>query len=394
MSTVATTDDIETQRNGFVIILWFDSNFKGSYETMRPLREIPIQRCWSWGCARASAIHVCTPDTPFFRFRRSAMVLQVNKQQRSRIKFHVGKPVELHYSLQSYGIPTENIPMTWSGTIKDAYLKNWMKLRKAIEDDREAMRRHMIRFQSPGFQSISGIASPYKSVMSNVVECPNSNDVAFRQGTSLYCHPGNVRFRSLVESSVVKLRESSKSRSEMIQNLRKQDDDTAISSLFLTVPISSLVSEIINQIIDKDKGRVLVWTSNHNGMKYGCWCTITSEDQIASKIEYTVREFIRGGGGTETGGTSSQESSTVLTRAENQESNRQTSDSSTSVFRFEGAGPSKSRSLTGNPLPTAASMPNKRARISGDNTDNDAFYYGDVSSSDDERGCQLFCKKP
>ena len=200
-STAATTDDIETQRNGFVVIVWFDSKFKGSYDVMAPLRQRPLQRCFRWGCARASAIHICTPDTPFFRFQRSASVLQVSKQQRSRIKFHVGEPVELRYSLQSYGIPTENIPITWSGTIKNAYLKSWMKLRKAIEDDRETMRRHMIQFQPPGFQSISDIARTYKSAMSNVVECPNSNDVAFRQGTSLNCHPGNVRFRSLVEQA-------------------------------------------------------------------------------------------------------------------------------------------------------------------------------------------------
>ena len=376
---------------------------------MAPLRQRPLQRCFRWGCARASAIHICTPDTPFFRFQRSASVLQVSKQQRSRIKFHVGEPVELRYSLQSYGIPTENIPITWSGTIKNAYLKSWMKLRKAIEDDRETMRRHMIQFQPPGFQSISDIARTYKSAMSNVVECPNSNDVAFRQGTSLNCHPGNVRFRSLVESSVIKLREGSKNqnknqnRSDSYQNPRKSDDDyTAISSLFLTVPISSLVNEIIYQIIDEDKGRVLVWTSNHNGMKHGCWCTITNEDQIASKIEYTVREFIRGGGGTGTGtgGSSSQASSTVsvsvsTTRAENQKANLQTSDSSTSAFRFEGS-ESQSRSLSASASAAKASMPNKRAKLSdGTNTDDTIYLHGDLSSSDnDEGGCQLFCKKP
>eukprot|EP00531_Pseudo-nitzschia_arenysensis_P014822 CAMPEP_0116131742 /NCGR_PEP_ID=MMETSP0329-20121206/9172_1 /TAXON_ID=697910 /ORGANISM="Pseudo-nitzschia arenysensis, Strain B593" /LENGTH=641 /DNA_ID=CAMNT_0003626201 /DNA_START=74 /DNA_END=1999 /DNA_ORIENTATION=+ len=388
LSRAATTDGKETQRNGFVVIVWFNSSYRISYDT--PLRRVPLQNCWSWGCARASAIHICTPDTPYFRFRRSIMVMQANQRQRSRVKFHVGEPVELRYALQSYGIPTENIPMTWSGTIKDAYLKNWIKLRKAIENDREAIRRQRHQFPRIGFQ-------PYKSAMSNVVECPNMNDVAFRQGTSLHCHPGNVRFRSLVESFVIKLRGSSAIDISADQSSRNNDDDT---TNLLTVPISILVAEIINQIIHKDKGRVLVWTPNHNNQKYGCWCTITKEEQITSKIEYTVREYIRGGGTAGGGGTASSQEVTV-SRTENRKSNLQTSESSTSIFRLEG-GETPLQSLSaaaGNLLPgtaasvAAPSMSNKRAKMASSSSAIDnSMINDDFSSSDDEK-CQLFCRR-
>lgn len=390
----ATENNIETQRNGIVVILWIDSTFGMEM----PLRRIPLH--FTWGCARTSAIHICTPDTPFFRFRRSMMAMQASQRQRLRIKFHVGGPVELRYALQSYGIPTENIPMTWSGTIKDSYLKNWMRLRKAIEEDRESSRLKMRQFHPSGFQPVGESSLSFKSAMSHVVECPNMNDVVFRQGTSLYCHPGNVRFRSMIESSVIKLRATTENNPfDPSQNPIKSDDDTSISSsMLLAVPVSTFVTEIMDQIINKNNGRVLVWTSNHNNQRYGCWCTITKETQIVSKIEYIVREYIRGGG-SGGGGTSPQVM--TVSGAESQRSNHQTSESSTSIFRFEGGRESTMQSLsavTSNNLPgsatsVAAATSNKRAKISSSDATNDAMTSNNEgnSSSDDET-CQLFCK--
>ena len=95
LSIVAAKDDIETQQNGLVVLVWFASTYKISY-------KIPLRRrlhgtnrnmdgaYGSWGCVRVAAIHVCTPDTPAYRFRRSIMAMRTD-QYRSRLKLHVGK---------------------------------------------------------------------------------------------------------------------------------------------------------------------------------------------------------------------------------------------------------------------------------------------------------------
>ena len=219
MSTLATSDNVETQRNGMVILVWVDTNYNVSSQIHT--RRSPLQNYETWGCVRVCAFHICSPDTPAFRFRRSIIALRAGRNQRTRIQLHLGEPVELLYKLRSYGIPTENIPITWTGTIKTVYLKNWMKLRKAIEDDYGIQRQIHQQLQRVGLPLSS---SSNMSNMANVAECPNSNDVIFRQGTSLYCHPGNDRFRSLVESKVIQLRKNSNN------DDNKPDQDNNIKS--------------------------------------------------------------------------------------------------------------------------------------------------------------------
>jgi len=383
LSTVATIDDIETQRNGIVILVWFHDvkyNISAHIHTQRS----PLQNYETWGSVRVCAFHICSPDTPTFQFRRSIVALRAGQKHRTRIQFHLGD-VELLYNLQSYGIPTENIPITWSGTIKIVYLKNWMKLRKAIEDDYEIQRQIHQQHQREGLAGLPLSSIRNVSKMTDVVECPNTNDVVFRQGTSLYCHPGNGRFRSLVESKVIQLRNS------LLNDDRKFGQDNRINSNInvnniiksndASSPISTLISEIIDHIINIDEGRVLVWTPNHNNKKYGCWCTITNEEQIYSKIEYTVREHIRGGGSSvATGATTTMTTQTsTLSRAEKQKSNLQPNESSTSIF------PPSVLSIATSTTFLPGSSSSKRAKISSTSNSSEA------SSSDDD-SCNFFCR--
>jgi hypothetical protein len=233
--------------------------------------------------------------------------------------------------------------------------------------------------------------------MSSVVDCPNSNDVVFRQGTSLYCHPGNVRFRSLVESTVVRLRESSTNTNSNSNDDEDEDDkneskddkskdkfDRVIQSINDesiveddTKSTSKIISEIIDRIVTRDRGRVLVWTPNHNNDRYGCWTTITDPDQIYAKIEYTVRAHIRGGG------TSSTQGAGISSKTEKQKSNLQTNESSTSIFRLKNASPPSCSEIATNILvgaitqPSGATQPSKRARMTSDVS----------SNGDDDNSC-------
>ena len=366
---VAAQGDVETQRKGMVVIVWFDASYTIPYRI--PMREGAFKDYGAWSCLRLAALHICSPDTPAFRLRRSITALRAYSV-RSRIKMHTGKAVELMYSLHGYGIPFENIPMTWTGKVKVSYLKNWIKLRKAMEDEEELQRLSRL---------LGGTDTPRTNTMANVVECPNSNDVVFRQGTAMNCHPGNAHFRSLVEASVIKLREGKSSAATSVswappgRDAGGDEIDDFGEGFSTSKTISALISDLIHQIIDKDKGRVLVWTQNHGADKYGygCWCTIENQEQIYSKVEYMVRENIRSFSGpiggpsaadtprrslstdaarstaaaaatsTTTGSvatataaaaattTTTSTSTTTITRAESQRANLQSTESSTSI---------------------------------------------------------------
>lgn len=348
-------------------MIWFDANYQLPAITLPPRRS-NLENFGKWVCVRISAIHVCSLDTPAFRFRRTIITLRTIQDQRSRLKLHVGQPFELCYYLQGFGIPTENIPMTWSGNIKTSNFKNWMKLRKAIEEDNEAKRQYLRSFRSPVESN-----RVYNSRMSNVVECPNSTDILFRQGTSLSHNPGNASFRCIIEDSVV----------EELRNRSQHIDAEGTTS---STNISKLVSHLFERIVYKDRYRFLVWSPNHNGQKYGCWCVITNKEQMHSKIDYAVREHVRSvsSGGTEAS------AEVLASRSEMQRSNLQSNDSSTSIFQMESKqGESEScAEAVGNLFcgtsDIEASMPNKRSKTSASNSSEGGENQSADPSSGDE----------
>lgn len=357
---VAAKGDEETQRKGVVIVVWFANSLKISYRI--PIRGGTMSVYAAWGCVRIAAMHVCSPDTPAFRFRRSLVALKAY-YLRSRIKMHAGSQMELHYILQSYGIPTEIIPVTFSGSRKITTFRNWMKFRKAMEDHEEYERQNRI--------AGSGRRISTNSIMSTVVECPNSSDIVFRQGSSMLAHPGNARFRSVIEARVINLREDYNTSGVMVSATADEynefEDDIAPSKTTKT-----LIYELVDQIIETDKGRVLMWTQSldYSNDKHGCWLwmPIKNREQIYSKIEYIVRECVRdfkreieaasAAGQSDTARATATETRTTTTspppaaaaatttittfaRSEIQRSNRQSIESSTSIFRSQSNSPSR-----------------------------------------------------
>ena len=149
-----------------------------------------------------------------------------------------GQDIENHYQLNGFGIPLDQLPITESGKIKTTHFKKWIQLRKNMEAPDGKLGR--IDLQS-------------------IIECPGLNDVVFRPSQSTMCHPGNVRFRGLVES---------KHFEHSIANSREAK------------------IKITNGVIQEVKnfgGRFLVW----NNLTW--WTEITEEKQIYSKIAVFFR---------------------------------------------------------------------------------------------------------
>ena len=154
----------------------------------------------------------------------------------------LGESVELQYALHAYGIPTEHIPITFSGNIKDGYIKQWVKMRVYAE------------------------SHEYES---QIIECPQLEDVLFRQGVSSLNYPGNARVYRLVQK-------------------RYSQDLTTKTPKRGTVKTKreKVVIEIIDDIRSTG-GRFLVWNDN------GWWSEICEVEPLSVKLEYLIKEVLR-----------------------------------------------------------------------------------------------------
>ncbi len=142
-------------------------------------------------------------------------------------------------------MPVSVIPSTQSGAVKTVEFKKWLKLQRRI-DDLETADENI----------------PY-------IDCPGSNDVVFRAGSSMIANPGNVMFRSLVESKVQGLIFNI----ESVGNVpKKTKEDVAM--------------EIIDEVLQLEDARFL-WWDNANG----CWVKFDDLIQVRSKIAITYRDL-------------------------------------------------------------------------------------------------------
>jgi len=241
-------DDIESQQKGIIVLAWPNPDIAESFKLQYPINSGGrlVQMILQCVPVRVTAFHFCTPENdPFFKVVRSVFALSLGGK-RSRLKFHSGKPTELRYQISSYGIPVDLLPLTSTGNVKTTYLKQWIRLRNSIEED----------IVANGFQSTS------TSTSEDSIECPGTSDVIFRPGRPVMNHPGNVTFRSLIESKSYQ------------HDIATQTEKLAITK------------EVVDEMIEVREGRFLTWDENS-----GCWKAIRSSNKQRHKVAIAFRNF-------------------------------------------------------------------------------------------------------
>ncbi len=151
----------------------------------------------------------------------------------------------LRYKLQTYGIPTEDLPISYSGSIKTGYAKQWIRARETKE--------WSLYLQQP-------IESRC------IVECPLHTDVLFRQGMSMMRNPGNARVWSFIEAK---------------QSGRMDTDGQTL----IKPKRRELVRDVIAYV--RKTGRFLKWNDG------GWWSEIVDQEQVKIKVRYFLKEARR-----------------------------------------------------------------------------------------------------
>lgn len=235
-------DDIVTQRKGIVVVVWCDTKNSSS--------NLPEQlRCTmeEMASVRITAIHWCSPDTPLHRLRRTVTTARCGDEQRSNFRFHLGVAVDLHYALHGYGIPSSEIPVTYTGRIKTRPFVQWTRIRRAIE-------------------------SPSNDSEDIIVECPQLNDALFRGGKSYTNFAGNKMLRKMVENYA-----------KSFSHKTRQPRGRRLLALMIFEECDLVTAGGTKKI-----GRYLAWDLTSRW-----WTVLTDREQIYHKIEYLVREITR-----------------------------------------------------------------------------------------------------
>ena len=252
MSWVA-GEDIDTQRKGVAAIIWFDQSFK-IVDSERLTQFTNVQfTSGDLVSTRCTSIHTCVPDTLAHRLVVAMIRMRIGRTARPRMKAHLGQPLELLYALQSFGIPTEHVPISFSGTIKTGYMKQWTRAREAQE---------------------STVYLELGNDFRDIIECPQLSDVLFRQGISLVSNPGNARVRTIIE----KMMQEGKNEAEDADGGGNNKQRNKVIKLKRREMVLDIIEEVSNT------SRFLVWNEG------GWWNELLDREQRILKIEYLIKE--------------------------------------------------------------------------------------------------------
>jgi len=230
----------ETQQKGIVFVLW-----PGTERTITiPQGEARTicRRSFSAFPLRVVSFHFCWPSSPLFHFVKNFFVLVMGSRLRVRVNFHSGERQELSYKLMGFGIPVQVLPTTESGVIKTKNHMQWFKTRQFLE------------------KQAGSNATTTPGELYSAIECPTLYDVLYERNKPCIFHPGNSRFKGLIEAK--------KEEHALLTQTGKRDFSW------------SIVREV-----EKHNGRFLTWDP------LGFWIPLLDRSEIRLKVATSLRDF-------------------------------------------------------------------------------------------------------
>ena len=224
---------------------------------------------------RFVSIHLCAKNTIYTNIIKAVLIARLNSDYRRRLICNLGESVEVRYSLQGYGIPVDSVPVTWSGAIKTVNVKRFINFQTYIEEKD---------------------ASAIVTTNNTITDCPYLNDILFKKGHTAEHQPGNMQFRSIINS--VYTQHYLQQQQQQQQKQQQQQlllvgsspspsppSASASASAVVSVSIKVLVPDIIQKIKQDEHFRVLVWDNNQH------WWNILSDPLDYKKHVYASTHF-------------------------------------------------------------------------------------------------------
>jgi len=243
------SEDVETQKKGIVMVLYLFDETSNSWEkSLRPTIKEDVasyhKKQNSSIPVRITSLQWYSPDKPLFRF---LWALYIYKQRDSPLRFlkaHFGVQTEILYKMSSYGVPVELIPVSSTGSLKFSNQCAWVNVLRTKE------------------------MSPKDLIGKEIVECPRSCDVVFRQGNSYTKkQAGNENYRELLA---------------FYSNDHFGGDKNK----------KYKITKLIIEQIESQGGRFLEWENKRN-----TWLVLTDVGNMRKRIAAAFRQRNRSRGG-------------------------------------------------------------------------------------------------
>lgn len=170
--------DETTQKFGCVMIFYAGFASGETSFLNEPNIQNTVRKVISAFCLRVGAIHICFPNTPTYQFAAAGLSLLAPSIIRVRVRQHLGSLTECKFSLMTYGIPVDQLPITASGRIKTTNHIRWIKTQREREE------------------SIQMCLPPFEGV-----DCPLVTDILIGNTRPSFKHnPGNMVYNDVMDS--------------------------------------------------------------------------------------------------------------------------------------------------------------------------------------------------
>jgi len=171
---------------------------------------------------------------------RPLFLFIIGKPGRKVLRIHSGSSIECEYSLKSFGIQVDDIPLTHTGTVKLINHSRWIKVRSIMDKfiKEQASSVANANDNSNNYQyyySIENTIIPFPKI-----QCPEVHCVLFRKNGVAWEHPGNIKFRAFLQELDNRIAESIK---QSEQTLSEMQSDTAQQSRSKTITTENLYTD-------------------------------------------------------------------------------------------------------------------------------------------------------
>jgi hypothetical protein len=177
--------DEEIQKKGLVSLFINKDPFRasvieqGAWSIARliyyiaPVRSVGTHFCFDEGAKIAMTMMIKT------------VLTTAQTRARVRFRFHSGSLLETHYTLMTFGIPTQVLPLTNNGKAVWEHHHEWVRMREELEDKKEEQQTTVATDNIQGDDTSTGVPMPLDVVMGNE---------KFAQ-----THTGNIRYQCLID---------------------------------------------------------------------------------------------------------------------------------------------------------------------------------------------------
>ena len=160
------------------------------------------------------ALHICF-NSPLFRPIARNVVFLLNSQSstnksRASCKLHQGSQQEVFYSLMTFGIPTDDLPVNFESQIKKTNHSEMLAMVQKKEELLYAQTSNVTNLPL-GLQGLE------------FVIIPDNLDVLFGKGITYHNRPGNMRLKSLIDD-LLPHQSAMKTRAEKVELAQKVVD--------------------------------------------------------------------------------------------------------------------------------------------------------------------------